>query len=231
MCCYSDKKNFTVLKTKHMPSTADIFVEFDILVRVTNRSLLVPPVKPPELRSHKCGRDHCLRNVKLALSRKPRKNAGKTILQNVFCAKYGKSGYCSWRDIGCVAARSAWKTKSRFGLKFLQSRMLRDVVVRAGETFLMIRATSSYAPAKHSASHDHEKWRAWFYGSLLCITQGWSWLVLRVRAGMRAVEILNWGGEEGLGRGTHDRVFMAFFEDIFNKLQPVIGSTTYKKSY
>ena len=28
-------------------------------------------------------------------------------------------------------------------------------------------------------------------GSLLCITQGWSWLVLRVRAGMRAVEIIN----------------------------------------
>ena len=25
------------------------------------------------------------------------------------------------------------------------------------------RATSSYAPAKHPASHDHEKRRAWFY--------------------------------------------------------------------
>ena len=42
MCVITPINETTVFKTKHMPSAAAIFVEFDILVPGTNRSLLVP---------------------------------------------------------------------------------------------------------------------------------------------------------------------------------------------
>ena len=81
-----------------------------------------------ELHSHKCGLDHCFRNLKPVLSSKPWKNAVESDLQAVFFAIHDKSVYCSWRGIGCVAAGNVRKN-------VIKSRMLRDFVVRGQGTF------------------------------------------------------------------------------------------------